>query len=73
MLESAECPNIEYFTLLNQLRWAAHLVNMENTRIPKQLFYGELVNGKRPQHKPKKRYKDCLKYNFKELDIDYNN
>ena len=46
---------------------------MEDTRIPKQLFYGELVNEKRPLHKPKKRYKDCLKYNFKELDIDYNN
>ena len=34
--------------------------------------YGELVNGKYLWHKPKKRYKDCLKYNFQELDIDYN-
>ena len=68
---NCECPNIEYF-VLNQLRWAGRLVRMEG-RIPKQLFYGELVNGKRPRCKPKERYKDCVKYNFKELDIDYNN
>ena len=73
VLENAECPNIECFIALNQLRWAGHHVRMEDTRIPKQLFYGELVNGKRPRHKPKKRYKDYLKYNFKKLDIDYNN
>ena len=69
----AKCPNIESFIVLNQLRWFGHLVHMEDNRIPKQLFYGELVNGKRPRQKPKKRYKDCLKYNFKEPDIDYNN
>ena len=45
---------------------------MEDTRILKQLFYGELVNGKCPRHRPKKRYKDCLKYNIKEFDNDYN-
>ena len=73
VLERAEYPNIEYFIMLNQLHWAGHLVRMEDTRIPKQIFYGEVVNGKRPRPKPKKRYKDCLKYNFKELDIDYNN
>ena len=38
VLEIAECPNIEYFIMLNQLRWAGHLVCMEDTRIPKQLF-----------------------------------
>ena len=59
--------------MLNQLRWAGHLVRMEDKRLPKQLFYEELTNGKRPRHKPKKRFKDCLKYNFHELDIDYNN
>ena len=46
---------------------------MEDTKIPKQLSYGELVNGKCPRHKLQRRYKDCLKYNLKELDIDYNN
>ena len=73
VLEKAECPNMKCFIVLSQLRWAGHNVRMEDTRIPKQLFYGELVNGKRPRHKPKKRYKDCLKCNFKELDIDYSN
>ena len=52
------------------MRWAGHLVRMEDTRLPKQLFYGELVNGKRPRWKPRKRFKDCLKFNLKELSID---
>ena len=36
VLERVECPNIEYFIVLNQLRWAGHLVPMEDTTIPKQ-------------------------------------
>ena len=42
---------------------------MEDDRIPKQLFYGELTTGKRPQHKPKKRFKDCIKNNLKAFKI----
>ena len=59
--------------MLNQLHWAGHLVPMEDTRILKQLFYGELTKAKRPRHKPNEKYKDYLKYNCKKLNIDYNN
>ena len=47
-------------------------MRMDDNRLPKQLFYGELKVGKRLQHKPKKRYKDCVKTNLKALHIDAN-
>ena len=71
VLEKAKCPNIESIIVLHQLRWSGHLVRMEDKRLPKQLFYCELVIGNRPRHKPKKRFKDCLKYNLKETNIDH--
>ena len=55
------------------VRWAGHVVRMSDDRLPKQLFYGELATGKRPRHKPKKRFKDCLKNSMKDLDIDHDN
>ena len=73
VLEKAEYSNIECFIVLNTLRWAGDFVHMKETRIPKQLFYWELVNGKFPRHKLKNRFKHFLKYNFKELDSDNKN
>ena len=37
---------------------------------PNSYLYGELTRKKRPQHKPRKRFKDVLKSNLKELEID---
>ena len=56
----------------NQMHWAGHVLRMDDDRLPKQLFYGELKVGKRPQHIPKKRYKDCVQKNLKALHIDAN-
>ena len=36
----------------------------------KYLFCGKLANRKCHQHKPRKRYKDCLEENLKSLEID---
>ena len=46
---------------------------MQDHRIPKQLFYGEISVGKRLPCKPKLRYKDCLKNSLKETDIPVDN
>ena len=53
------------------MRWDGHLVWMEDGRLPKQQFYKQLQWGKRPRHKPKKRFKDVIKNNLKTLGINF--
>ena len=65
VLDRANSSSIEAKILQAQLRWTGHVIRMDETRIPRQLFYGELVSGHRKQGRPKKRYKDNLKTNLK--------
>ncbi|KAF7251063.1 Protein X [Varanus komodoensis] len=53
-----------------QTCWADHVARMPDHHIPKQLFYGELSQGKRSHGGQKKRYKDMLKASLKSLVID---
>ena len=70
VLEQSNNSSLEMKIMKIQMRWAGHLVRMDDKRIPKQLFYGELAIGKRPQHKPSKRFKDVVKGNLKLLEVD---
>ncbi|BHF79977.1 hypothetical protein SprV_0702310100 [Sparganum proliferum] len=56
-----------------QLRWSGHLVRMDNERLPKRLFYGEVATGSRRQGRPFRRYKDTLKSSLKRLQINPTN
>ncbi|KAL1263554.1 hypothetical protein QQF64_006293 [Cirrhinus molitorella] len=63
-------PSVYILLMKAQTRWAGHVVRMPEHRIPKQLLYGELSQGKRSCGGQKKRYKDTLKASLKSMDID---
>ena len=46
---------------------------MEDCRLPKQIFYSQLKEGKRKRGGQKKRFKDTLKANMKKCKIDHEN
>ena len=55
VLQCTEMEGIHAILLLHQLH------RMEDCRLPKRLFYGELSRGKRTTGRPEKHYKDTLK------------
>ena len=59
------------YSLLNQrrLRWLGHLRRMEDGRLPKDILYGQLVEGKRKAGGPKLRYKDACRRDLKACNI----
>ena len=72
ILHKAESQSIEAIILKAQLRWTGHVIRMEDSRLPKQLFYGELSLGRRKRGRPRKRYKDSVKDNITHAGIPPN-
>ena len=56
-----------------QLRWAGHVSRMEDHRLPKLTFFGELASGFRDVGGQYKRYKDTLKRGLIASGIDHEN
>ena len=42
-----------------QYRWVGHVTRMDDTRLPKIIFYSELEHGTRSRGGQLKRYKDA--------------
>ena len=70
VLDCANVKSIESLLMLRQLRWADHISCMDDSRMPKAKFYGELKQGRRDQGAPKKHFKDQLKDQLSLAEID---
>ena len=72
VLERCKCVSIEGMLLQRQLQWTGHVIRMPDSRIPKQLLYGELAEGRRKAGGQKKRYKDAVQGILKSCGLPQN-
>lgn len=72
ILEITHSTNLTTIIRSRRLRWIGHVRRMEEDRIPKLVFFGELSIGKRPKGRPRLRYKDTIKRDLKDFAIPSN-
>ena len=70
VLKKAGLPSMEDMLTQTNLRWLGHVEMMDHQRLPRQLLYSQLCEGKRSRGRPRLRFKDTVKRKFKKLDID---
>ena len=56
-----------------RLRWLGHVHRMPQGRLPQDILYGELPEGRRPTGRPTLRYVDVLKRDMKHLHNNSSN
>ena len=62
--------SIEAMIVKHHPRWVGHVVQMEGTRLPKQILFCQLNTGNRPHGRSLCRYKDQLKATLKGTNIN---
>ena len=70
VLSRAGLPSMYSFLRQCRLRWLGHIRRMGVGRIPKDILYGELAQGKRPIGRPHLRFKDVVKRDLVGMKID---
>lgn len=69
ILLRAGTTSIETMLARKQLRWVGHVFRMPEHRLPRQILYGQLPEGRRNPGGQKKRYKDQIKTTMKKCNI----
>ena len=70
VLQTAQTESVEAKITAAQLRWSGHVHRMPNCRLPQQVMYGELSEGRRNRGGQRLRFKDTLKRSLKKSDLD---
>ena len=68
-LERAGLLTLESIYVKSCLRWVGHVIQKDDSCLPKQLFYDKICKGKRKASKSKKRFNDCVKICLRQLSI----
>ena len=69
ILENAGLPPMTDILIQMNLRWIGHVERMDFARLPWQLLYSQLCNGKRNQGQTRPRFKDIVKRNLEQKNI----
>ena len=69
VLRRAHLPGVKAMIMQAQLRWTGHVMRLDDRRLPKQIFCGELTRGTRHQGGPRRRFKDSLKDALRSCNI----
>ena len=69
ILARAHFPSLHALLVQRTMRWAGHIVRMEDQRLPKQVLFSQLSSGERKIARPILRYKDTIKRGLKDLAI----
>ena len=72
VLRRANMSSIEATPTASQLSWSGHIMHMNDSRLPKAEFLGELTKGKHLHDGPWLRYKDVVKRHLKTTHIAIN-
>ena len=70
VLDWANIPSVYALLIQKRMRWLGHVIRMDDGRIPKDLLYGALCDGKRKRGRPKLRFKDICREDLRHICID---
>ena len=73
VLKQSGMTGIECMITKQQLQWVGHVTRMNDRRLPKQVFYEQLLNAKRRTGGQKLRYKDMLRRHLQNVGINQDN